>query len=233
MILIDAGHGGWDPGGGSNTFFKEKDLNKEISDYEYRRFRELGLPVAMVRVADETLTPVERIKNVENLGASINDILISNHINTGGGTGGEVIYSIRGDGELPNMIARSLKAAGLPIRNVYTKVGSTGKDYYFMLRNTAPKNAMIIEYGFADNAADTNRLLYDWPTLAEAVVKAVANYYKVPYTPPTFQIHIVRPDESLYSISKKYNTTVDAIKKENNLQSNTIYPRMVLTIPHG
>ena len=27
QIIIDPGHGGFDPGGGSNNFFKEKDLN--------------------------------------------------------------------------------------------------------------------------------------------------------------------------------------------------------------
>ena len=29
MIIIDAGHGGFDPGGGSNVYFKEKDLTKK------------------------------------------------------------------------------------------------------------------------------------------------------------------------------------------------------------
>ena len=41
MIIIDAGHGGWDPGGGSNEYFKEKEMTKKISDYQKRRFDEL------------------------------------------------------------------------------------------------------------------------------------------------------------------------------------------------
>ena len=44
MVIIDAGHGGWDPGGGSNSYFKEKDMTKKISDYQKRRFDELGIP---------------------------------------------------------------------------------------------------------------------------------------------------------------------------------------------
>ena len=34
---------------------------------------------------------------------------------------------------------------------------------------------MIIEYGFANNEEDTNRLLYEWPKLAEEVVKVLLN----------------------------------------------------------
>ena len=32
-IIIDPGHGGFDPGGGSNQYFKEKDINLLISNY--------------------------------------------------------------------------------------------------------------------------------------------------------------------------------------------------------
>ena len=56
MVIIDAGHGGWDPGGGTNTYFKEKDMTKKISDYQKMRFDELGIPAKRTRIDDETLT---------------------------------------------------------------------------------------------------------------------------------------------------------------------------------
>jgi N-acetylmuramoyl-L-alanine amidase len=43
---------------------------------------------------------------------------------------------------------------------------------------------MIVEYGFADNPYDTNILVYNWERLAESVVKAIVDYYQVPYIPP-------------------------------------------------
>ena len=230
MIIIDPGHGGWDPGGGSNNYFKEKDLTLKISDYQNKRFNELGLPSTLTRSSDTTLTPSDRLTRIQNLGATKNDILISNHINNGGSGGGEVIYSIRGNNELPQMIAGELNKEGVFIRNVYQRIGKNGKDYYFILRGTSPNNAMIIEYGFADNPSDTNLLVYDWPNLAESVVKAITDYYQIPYTVPKQLIHVVRPNESLYSISKEYDTTIDKLKKDNNLTSDTIYPRMELTI---
>lgn len=230
MIIIDPGHGGWDPGGGSNNYFKEKDLVLKISNYQNKRFKELGLPSVLTRDEDTTLSPSDRLTRIQNLGATKNDVLISNHINNGGSSGGEVIYSIRGNNELPQMIANELNKNGVPIRNVYQRIGKTGKDYYFILRGTTPNNAMIIEYGFADNPNDTNRLVYEWPNLAEGVVKAITNYYQIPYTPPKQLVHVVKPNESLYSISKDHNTTVEAIKEKNNLSSDTIYPRMELVI---
>lgn len=230
MVIIDAGHGGFDPGGGSNIYFKEKDITRKISNYMKNRFDELGIPSVLVRNADETLDPSERINKIVSLGASENDILISNHVNSGGAKGAEVIYSIRGNNTLPNLIANSLKDTGVSIRNVYTRRGKTGKDYYFILRNTSPNNAMIVEYGFADDDEDTYRILYNWPSLAEGVVKAVSEYLDIEYTNPNEITYIVKPNDSLFEIAKKYNTTISKIKENNGLTSNTIYPGAILKI---
>ncbi len=230
MIIIDAGHGGFDPGGGSNIYFKEKDLTLKISNYMKNRFDELGIPSVLVREGDLTLDPSSRINKIASLGADPNDILISNHINSGGSKGGEVIYSIRGNNTLPSMIGKELSKVGVPIRNVYTRRGRTGQDYYFILRQTTPNNAMIVEYGFADDESDTYRLLYNWPSLAEATVKAVSDYLGINYSSPNTITYIVKPNDSLYKIAEKYGTTINKIKNLNNLNSDTIYPGAILKI---
>lgn len=184
MIILDAGHGGFDPGGGSNIYFKEKDLTKKITDYQAKRLTELGLPVKVVRNGDETYTPKERIERINSLNPKESDIFISNHINNGGSGGAEVIYSVRSNNELPLMIGKALEKNGLTLRNVYQRKNRLGKDYYFILRDTIPNTAMIVEYGFADNPYDTNILLYNWERLAESVVRAIVDYYQVPYSPP-------------------------------------------------
>ncbi len=233
MIIIDAGHGGWDPGGGTNNFFKEKDITKKISDYQKMRFDELGIMAKRTRTFDETLNPSERIARINSLGAKNTDILISNHINNAGSGGGEVIYSLKTDGTLPTMVGNALKEAGLPIRNVYQRMGKNGNDFYFILRNTAPSTSMIIEYGFADNEADTTRIRYEWPKLAEAVVKSIAEYLGVPYQKPDFITYVVKNGDSLYKIANKYHTTIDNIKSLNNLTSDELMADSLLLIPNA
>ncbi len=39
---------------------------------------------------------------------------------------------------------------------------------------------------------------------------------------PSNNIYIVKKGDSLYSISKRFNTTIDKIKKDNNLISNNL-----------
>jgi N-acetylmuramoyl-L-alanine amidase len=52
----------------------------------YDRFKELGIPVTMTRTTDETLSPTERTKRVlDAYGNSDDVIVISNHLNAGGG----------------------------------------------------------------------------------------------------------------------------------------------------
>ena len=64
----------------------EKELTLKISNYIYNRLKELGLDVKMTRTTDETLSPQERVNRVLNAFGNSSDVLvISNHINAGGG----------------------------------------------------------------------------------------------------------------------------------------------------
>jgi len=84
-IVIDPGHGGEDPGASGNGII-EKDLNLEISKYMYDRLRSLGVPVYIIRDTDETLNPTDRVNRILNaFGNSKDVIVVSNHINAGGG----------------------------------------------------------------------------------------------------------------------------------------------------
>lgn len=83
-VIVDAGHGGDDPGAISGNL-KEKDFNLEAANYMYNRFRELGVPVAITRDVDKTLTREERLNTMNNtFGNGPEVIILSNHINSGG-----------------------------------------------------------------------------------------------------------------------------------------------------
>jgi N-acetylmuramoyl-L-alanine amidase len=84
-IVIDAGHGGNDPGASGNGII-EKEYALKISQYIYNRLKELGLDVKMTRTTDETLSPSDRVKRVLNAFGNTKDVIVlSNHINAGGG----------------------------------------------------------------------------------------------------------------------------------------------------
>ena len=235
-VIIDPGHGGTDSGATGNNLL-EKDYNLLISKYMYDRFKQLGIPVAITRESDTTLSPTDRVNTILNkFGNSSDVILISNHVNSGGGEGAEVIYALRNRDTLARRILENIGAAGQETRKYYQRrlPSDTSKDYYFIHRNTGNLEPLIVEYGFIDNTKDVEFLKENYKELAEAVISAVANYIGVPYTPPegiTTNTYVVQKGDSLYSIANKLGTTVSELKKENNLTSNTLQIGEVLRIP--
>ena len=235
-VIIDPGHGGTDSGATGNNIL-EKDYNLLISKYMYDRFKQLGIPVAITRDSDTTLSPTDRVNTILNkFGNSSDVILISNHVNSGGGEGAEVIYALRNRDTLARRILENIGSTGQETRKYYQRrlPSDTSKDYYFIHRNTGNLEPLIVEYGFIDNTKDVEFLKENYKELAEAVISAVANYIGVPYTPPEGIItntYIVQKGDSLYSIANKLGTTVSELKKENNLTSNTLQIGEVLRIP--
>lgn len=235
-VVIDPGHGGTDSGATGNNLL-EKDYNLLISKYMYDRFKELGIPVAITRDSDTTLSPTDRVNTIlSKFGNSSDVVLISNHVNSGGGEGAEVIYALRNRDTLAKRILENIGATGQTTRKYYQRrlPSDTSKDYYFIHRNTGNLEPLIVEYGFIDNTKDVEFLKENYEELAEAVISAVANYIGVPYVAPDGLItntYVVQKGDSLYSIAAKLGTTVTELKKENNLTSNTLQIGQVLRIP--
>ncbi|MUV39491.1 N-acetylmuramoyl-L-alanine amidase [Lentibacillus sp. JNUCC-1] len=217
LLIIDGGHGGMDPGGGSNSHFKEKDKVLEISLYQEKRFKELGVSVAMTRRSDKHLPSGPRTKIVRDSGAKY---CISNHINAGGGQGAETIHSIHSNGKLAHRIADALAAVGQNTRRVFTRKWGSN-DYYYMHRETGSVETIIVEYGFADNKTDSDRILKHWKTYAEAVVKAFCEHIGHKYVAPGQDIeadHVSNPKPKPNKPSSKWqkvtgNWTGQALRK--------------------
>ncbi len=235
-IVIDAGHGGEDPGTSANGIV-EKDLTLKISEYLHKRFDELGIPNEMTRTSDVTLGPSERPTKAQSFYGNSNDvILLSNHINAGGGDGAEIIYSLRNSDKLSNLIAQEFAKSGQNVRKYYQRrlPSDPSKDYYYILRDTPDNESLIIEYGFADSTGDDPDLLKNnWEDLAEAVVRAVATYVGVPYSGGSSagNTYVVKSGDTLWSIAKKYGVSVDELKEKNNLTSNALSINQILLIP--
>ena len=72
-----------------------------------------------------------------------------------------------------------------------------------------------------------NQLKNNYTAYARAVVNAVKEYI----SGSTSETYIVQKGDSLYSIARKFNTTINELKSLNNLTSNTLSIGQQLKIP--
>lgn len=102
-----------------------------------------------------------------------------------------------------------------------------------MLRDTGVTEPVIVEYGFLDSSNDDiNQLKNNYENYAEAVVRAITQYIGANYDAlPGTNTYIVQKGDSLWSIARKLNVSVEELKAANNLSSNLISVNQVLRIP--
>jgi len=234
-VVLDSGHGGEDPGTIANGI-TEKDYTLKISEYIHNRLDEMGVPNKMTRTSDVTLTPSERPKKVQSFYGNGSDVIVvSNHINAGGGDGAEIIYALRNNDTFARKIANEFENAGQNVRKYYQRrlPSNPAKDYYYIMRDTPNNETVIVEYGFADSTGDDiSQLKNNWEKLAEAVTKAIVEYAGGKYVAPIdSNYYTVKSGDSLWSISRKLGITVDELKSANNLSSNLLSVGQNLIIP--
>lgn len=123
------------------------------------------------------------------------------------------------------MALNNIGEAGQIKRSVYQRVlpENPSKDYYYILRETGNTEPLLIEYGFIDNQNDIRKLNNNLENYVEGVVKAIADYAGYNYTPPNEENeYIVKKGDTLYSISRRFNISIDELKQINNLKSDIL-----------
>ena len=203
----------------------------------YDRFNDLGVPVKLTRSEDETLPKKERVNRILDAFGNRDDVIVvSNHINAGGGDGAEVVYALRNNETLAKSILNNIAKEGQNIRNYYQRrlPSDPTKDYYFIHRETGKTQPLLVEYGFIDSPKDDiSQLQNNLEDYVEAVVKSIADYIGVPYRAPgtSDNVYVVKKGDSLYSIANKLGVSVEFLKNINGITGNLINVGQKLIIP--
>ena len=212
-IIIDPYRGGKDTGREINGQY-EKNIILNISKYMLKKLEELGITVELVRNTDISLTDEERNSIINEI-KDKDDIIIQNRISDDNQF--DIIYPLRTNDLLSSLISKDLQTRGISVDKYYQRrlPTNTTLDYYSLIRNTTPNEAIIIEY--VDNS--------NYEEIIDIIATTLSNYINKKNT------YIVKKGDSLYQIAKKYNTTPDELKKVNNLTSNTLSIGQELKVP--
>lgn len=212
-VIIDPYRGGNDTGEQLNNQY-EKNILLNLSKYMAEKLNELGISTELVRNNDISLTDEERNSIINEI-KDKNDIIIQNRFSEDNEF--DIIYPLRNSDALASLIAKDLESSGINVDNYYQRrlPTNTTLDYYSVIRNTNPNESIIIEYKDLNNYQD----------IINIITSSISKYIKKSST------YTVQKGDSLYQIAIKYGTTVDEIKKLNNLTSNSLSIGQVLKLP--
>lgn len=212
-VIIDPYRGGNDTGIQIDNQY-EKNILLNLSKYMVNKFNELGISSELIRNNDISLTDEERNSIINEI-KDKNDIIIQNRLSDDNEF--DIIYPLRNSDLLASIISKDLETNGINVDKYYQRrlPTNTTLDYYSLIRNTTPNQSLIIEY----------KNLNDYKKIVDIITNTISNYIKKSNT------YTVKSGDSLYQIALKYETTVDKIKKLNNLTNNSLKIGQILQIP--
>ena len=211
-IIIDPYRGGDDYGAKIGDKY-EKDILLDLSNYMNNSFNNQNINSILTRNTDESLTDEDRVNQINKLKQD-NDLIIQNRFDTSSDL--SIIYPLRSSDKLASLIFSNLENNGISVNKYYQRrlPANTKYDYYSIIKDTNPNETIIIEYGDADN----------YKQVVEIIVKSIIEYLALSDT------YKVKSGDTLYSIAKKYNISVNELKELNNLKNNNITIGQVLKI---
>ena len=145
---------------------------------------------------------------------------------------GDTLYKIAG---LYNMTVNELKA----LNNLTSNTLSIGQKLKVIKSNTTSSNTYIVKpgdslYSIAKKYGITVDELKQFNNKTSNLL-SIGEILNIPDNSiqennPSNRVHIVEVGDTLYGIAKIYNTTVDTIKRLNNLNSNLLTVGMRLYV---
>lgn len=168
LVVIDAGHGGHDPGASSYLGYYEKGINLSIARKVASYLQQQGIKTIMTRDSDTFVELNERAEIANRAGA---DLFVSIHADSNGDRThrGYTIYVARS-------ASWASKKAGQNLENAMASTGLSSKglrnaDYRVLVRTDCP--AVLVECGFLSNPSEAS-LLSD-TQFQDRIARAIAD----------------------------------------------------------
>lgn len=182
VIILDAGHGGWDPGKTGTQGEDEKNINLSVMTKLQQYLEQSGAIVMVTRTTDEALgngkrTDMAERKKIAN--ENNGDILVSIHQNafpSERAKGAQVFYhKTSEDGKrLAELVQESLRTY---VDEENTRQAKQNSDYYILRTTEIP--AVIVECGFLSNVGEEKLLNQEayQDQLAWAIYLGILEYF--------------------------------------------------------
>lgn len=181
-IVVDAGHGGWDPGKVTSGGTEEKNVNLAIATKLQCYLEQGGAIVTTTRVEDVALSENKRtdLKDRKKMGQGDDvDLFVSVHQNAfpkESVKGAQVFYYKNSEeGKiLATYIQDRLKEV-VDIDN--TRVPKANNEYYLLKEATVP--SVIVECGFLSNGGEHDKLISEeyQEKVAWAIYMGILDYF--------------------------------------------------------
>ena len=182
-IVIDAGHGDWDPGKVAKDGTLEKDINLQISKYLQGYLEQSGGFVLTTRIDDTALSDKKRedLKERKNIANNEEvDLLVSIHQNSfpKENVKGAQVFYYEGSEEskkLAEYVQNRLKE----VDSSNDRVAKANKDYYILKQTKMP--AIIVECGFLSNTEEKKKKKNEeyQKKIAWAIYLGILDYYSM------------------------------------------------------
>lgn len=182
LVVIDAGHGGFDCGTTGVSGSHEDDLNLQVAQCLREQLIQGGAQVIMTRENEEAIAPTkdeDMQKRRQIIADSGSDIVVSIHMNSyeDPNTRGHIVYFMQGSVQ-GQRLAQAIGGSMDQGLDTVRKNNVQSNDYFILKSGTQP--CVLVECGFLSNRQEEAKLLdpeYQ-QKVGEAIFQGIEEYFK-------------------------------------------------------
>jgi N-acetylmuramoyl-L-alanine amidase len=191
IVMLDPGHGGYDPGAITKQGVYEKSINLQIAQKVKEMLSPSGIGVFLTREEDIDYVPdgvkgkttkkqIDLNRRIDMAKEANADVFVSLHVNataTGQESGSETFYHFKS--ESGKRLAELIQQEMIKIPGMNRRIAKPG-DFYIIKNTIIP--AVIVEVGYLTNVKELKKLQQSWyqEQLARAIAKGIANFFVLP-----------------------------------------------------